>query len=98
MQARRVTSNKGPATQLTYISQFIGSVCTQSSGSIPLPRRPRKKYLAPSIYAVITAFYLIGPHPFARHNGMGSLPSATMTASWVFTAVLSGVVLLGTAE
>src|ERR1700741_1748105 len=98
MNAKRVISRVGPAIQLTAISQFIARFSPGVREAYLSRGGHATNILAVLNQPIVFSLYLLGPHPFARHSGMGSLPSATITASWVFTAVWSDVVVFGTAE
>src|SRR4029077_5549689 len=98
MQARRLICSTGPTSQLRSISQFI-ACCPPEVGSIPLPWQPCNLYLG-GLCRLPTGsthygFQAVFP---GRHKGMGSLPSATITACSVRITGLPGALLLGIAQ
>jgi hypothetical protein len=98
MQARRLICSTGPTSQLRSISQFI-ACCPPEVGSIPLPWQPCNLYLGGlcRLPTGSTHYGLQAVFP-GRHKGMGSLPSARITACSVRITGLPGALLLGIAQ
>src|ERR1700730_12027395 len=96
MKTRRVICTSGPASQFTYVNQFI-ALRTRNVRKHTYPStavqhlfwRSRVGFMNSASYT-----YCVGRQPLERHKGIGSLPSAITTACSARMAEFSGGELL----
>ena len=98
MKVKRMICSAGPASQLTAVSQFIALLPPEGRKHTSPPAALQRKFWQPLFPALkVSALYL---QRLARHNGIGSLPSATMTSCCARTLDPAGATLfeLGIAQ
>jgi hypothetical protein len=77
MKIRRMICNSGPASQFTLINQFIALRPRSARKHTYPPTARQHLFWRPDVDFQLTDTYL---QALPRHNGIGSLPSATTTA------------------
>src|SRR6266446_2757423 len=94
MKIRRVICKSGPASQFTYVNQFIALRTRNVRKHTYPPTALQHLFWRPSAdfmnspYLILT--HWVGRQALVRHKGIGSLPSAITTACSALTAELPG--------